>query len=412
MLPSNLGFSPIDGELAALQFACKAANYFLVNCQSLRLLSDCSGLVQMMGKELIKIKNPKHNRILTSVQHIVFKEVVHIPGSINALADCLSRLTTHVRMEGEEMRVEKPRILGLSSCRSRLAKQLDSEDPLVQNLASVASLDEDYLEMMRLIENRVHPKQIPESCELKKVEGALSEMRVVTMANGDRIIAKDSAVFIPVSQRQHMVDTLHLTHASGDSMLANAKDRVWWPGIRQALHQRYDTCKDCALFRVSQQRPANEVSFRDLFDNYFPNTLLQADFAEFQNQDYLILVCVQSGFGKVFKTKNKTTSEAVKAVRAWVGMYGRPQRLRVDAGPAFRECFIEELKKMGIAVSHTSAYSPQSNSHAERFVRTLKNLLRKCGGGMSQLELDEFILASNAQVQKAGQASSLDRFFG
>ena len=51
LLPSNLGFSPVDGELAALQFACKAANYFLVNCPFLRLLSDCSGLVQMMGKE-------------------------------------------------------------------------------------------------------------------------------------------------------------------------------------------------------------------------------------------------------------------------------------------------------------------------------------------------------------------------
>ena len=54
-----------------------------------------------MGKDLIKIKN--HNRILASIQHIVFKEVVHIPGSINALADCLSRLTTHVRLEGVEM---------------------------------------------------------------------------------------------------------------------------------------------------------------------------------------------------------------------------------------------------------------------------------------------------------------------
>ena len=87
------------------------------------------------------------------------------------------------------------------------------------------------------------------------MEGALSEMWVVTMTNGDRIIAKDSAVYIPVSERSHMVDTLHLTHASGDSMLMNAKDRVWWPGIRQSLHQKYETCKECALYRVSQQRP-------------------------------------------------------------------------------------------------------------------------------------------------------------
>ena len=194
-------------------------------------------------------------------------------------------------------------------------------------------------------------------------------------------------------------------------MLMNAKDRVWWPGIRQSLHQKYESCKECALYRVSQQRPTNEASFKNLFENYYPNNLLQADFAEYQNQDFLVIVCVQSGFGKVFKTRNKTTLEAVKAIRTWVGMYGRPQRLRVDAGPAFREGFIEELKKLGIDVTHTSAYSPQSNSHAERFVRTLKTVLKKCEGGISQLEIDEFILACNAQVQRAGQASSLDRFF-
>ena len=133
----------------------------------------------------------------------------------------------------------------------------------------------------------------------------MSEMWVVTMTNGDRIIAKDSAVYIPVSERSHMVDTLHLTHASGDSMLMNAKDRVWWPGIRQSLHQKYETCKECALYRVSQQRPTNEASFKNLFENYYPNNLLQADFAEYQNQDFLVIVCVQSGFGKVFKTRDR-----------------------------------------------------------------------------------------------------------
>ena len=159
--------------------------------------------------------------------------------------------------------MDKPRILGISSCRARLVKQLDTEDPLVQNLASVASLDENYLEMMRYIENRTHPKQIPVTCELKKVEGALAEMRVVTMNNGDRLIAKDMAVYIPTSEREHLVDTLHLTHASADSMLMNAKDRVWWPGIRAALHQKYSECKECSLFRISQTRPSNECSFKE-----------------------------------------------------------------------------------------------------------------------------------------------------
>ena len=43
LLPPNLGFSPIDGEMAALQFALKAAHYYLLHCPRLRLFSDCSG---------------------------------------------------------------------------------------------------------------------------------------------------------------------------------------------------------------------------------------------------------------------------------------------------------------------------------------------------------------------------------
>ena len=166
------------------------------------------------------------------------------------------------------------------------------------------------------------------------------------------------------------------------------------------------------MFRISQTRPSNECSFKNLFDNYYPNTILQTDFCEFQGQNFMVVVDIQSGYGRVFKTRNKTTQAAVTAIKQWVNMYGRPNQIRCDAGPSYRDGFISEMKKIGISVSHSSAYSPMSNSHAERFVRTLKTLLRKCGSGISQLELDELILAANSQIQTAGQSSSLDRFFG
>ena len=62
-------------------------------------------------------------------------------------------------------------------------------------------------------------------------------------------------------------------------------------------------------------------------------------------------------------------------------------------------------------VRHSSVYSPQSNSHADRFVHTVKGILRMCVN-VSQLELDEYIIACNAQVQVHNQGSALDRFMG
>ena len=105
LLPLNLGFLPVDSELAGLQYACKACHYYLLHCPKLRLLSDNSGLIQMLQKDICSIRNPRHHRILSSLQHLVFHEVIHIPGQLNVLADALSRLARFVRLEGEELSV-------------------------------------------------------------------------------------------------------------------------------------------------------------------------------------------------------------------------------------------------------------------------------------------------------------------
>ena len=123
---------------------------------------------------------------------------MHIPGQLNVLADALSRLTRFVRLEGEELSVSKPRILGLSSNRARRAKQLHTEDPLMLNMAQVGSLDTSYLEMMKLVEDRVSPKNLPVDCELKQIEGTLSELRVVEMSTGDRLLCKELATAFAV----------------------------------------------------------------------------------------------------------------------------------------------------------------------------------------------------------------------
>ena len=52
LLPPNLGFSPVDSELAGFQYACKACHYYIHHCPKLRLLSDKSGLIQMLKKDI------------------------------------------------------------------------------------------------------------------------------------------------------------------------------------------------------------------------------------------------------------------------------------------------------------------------------------------------------------------------
>ena len=106
-------------------------------------------------------------------------------GEANVLADALSRLTKHLRVEGRELENVKPRILGLSSCRARRAKQLMQTDPLVANLAQIGSLCPEYVSMLTLVENRTPLREIPPDSELKMIEGSLQEFRVLQLSTGD-----------------------------------------------------------------------------------------------------------------------------------------------------------------------------------------------------------------------------------
>ena len=177
--------------------------------------------------------------------------------------------------------------------------------------------------MLALVENRTPPRDLPADSELKQVEGSLQELRVVQLGSGDRLLCRDSAVYVSKTARSNILKTR----------------RVYWPDMRKQIHELYSSCVECSLHKISKSRPANECSQSDLFQNFFPNSFLQADYFEFQGGDYMTVVCTLTGYGRVFICKGKTTEEALRVIRQWVALYGRCLEIRTDSGPAFRSNF-------------------------------------------------------------------------
>ena len=93
----------------------------------------------------------------------------------------------------------------------------------MENLAQIVSLDQEYLGMMALVENRTPPRDLPADLELKQVEGCLQELRVVQLRSGDRLLCRDSVVYVPKTARSNILKTLHLCHSAPGSMIANTK---------------------------------------------------------------------------------------------------------------------------------------------------------------------------------------------
>ena len=139
------------------------------------------------------------------------------------------------------------------------------------------------------------------------MEGCLQELRVVQMRNGERLLCRDSAVYVPKGARSNILTTLHLCHSAPGSVIANTKGRIYWPGMRLQIHELYSSCVECSLHKISKSRPPNECSQSDLFQNFFPNSFLRADYFEFQGGDYMTVVDTLTGYGWVFICRGKTT---------------------------------------------------------------------------------------------------------
>ena len=137
--------------------------------------------------------------------------------------------------------------------------------------------------------------------------------------------------------------------------------------------------------------------------------MLEMDFLEYHGDDYLSIVDVLTGFITCFKTRNKSSQEAIRCVREWTARWGRPFSAKSDYGPGFRKTCKEGLRGLGIKLVHSSSYNPRSMELAERSVRSIKNLLKK-NTRLSQLELDELVFTINTNQQGANQGCALEQF--
>ena len=407
---SQIGYSPIDCELTSLDFAVRGTHYWIWGCPEIKLYSDCSGLLDMMNKPLADITNRRHQKILDRLQNYNFIGE-HIPGVDNKIADCLSRLCRNIR-QTHHYSQRMPRILPMSKRAKVYLKQVEILDPMVSQLATIAGNDLDYMEMMMNIENGTHQKDLHDASELRQMEGLLSELGTVTLPNGERLIIRNGCeVLIPKQERKHILEVLHRDHMAARTMIRQCRGRIWWPRMRNDIQELYELCKQCTENRISQPQMANEVGLADAFAHFFPGEEVNVDFAERGSRNFMVVVDILTGFMQVYETKDKTSMTAVKVLREWSASFGRPYRVRCDSGPGYRQTFIEEMGKLGVQVIHSSAYNPSSNSHAERAVRTLKDILKK-HENISSLQLKEILFCSNTRLQVNGAGSPLARFLG
>ena len=149
----------------------------------INLISDCTGLLDLLDKNLCEVRNRRLQNILERMQPYNWK-VEHLVSEKNRVCDALSRLCRSVVGYSRYYPNTPPRLLDLSKRLAKHVKQLEKYDQRVQEMSEEASLDAVYLLLLSSIENKVEMKDLPADSELRSFSGCKDNISVAELAGG------------------------------------------------------------------------------------------------------------------------------------------------------------------------------------------------------------------------------------
>ena len=190
-------------------------------------------------------------------------------------------------------------------------------------------------------------------------------------------ICKDLLLFgcrivVPDSLKTLTLQRLHDGHLGIQQCCLRAASAVWWPGLAKQVINMVQRCLVCAnitpyqwnLYMISSCLPA------------YPWQRVSTDLFVLKGCTYLLVVDYFSRYPEVIQLATTTSKKVIGALKSVFARHGIPEEVVSDNGPQFA---LDEMKEFaqhyGFHYCTSSPYYPQGNGHAERAVKTVKNLL-------------------------------------
>ncbi|XP_045126111.1 uncharacterized protein K02A2.6-like isoform X1 [Portunus trituberculatus] len=196
------------------------------------------------------------------------------------------------------------------------------------------------------------------------------------LATEDGLVLYGSRLVVTASLRRQVLSRLHDSHRGIEATKRRARQVVWWPGINSDITSCVKACHACQEVLPSQQKeplisdPLPSRPFEDV----------SADLFTHAGKDYLIYADRLSGWPCVAEygreASSRTTTKLLCRIFRDVGV---PVRLRSDGGPQFTSStFRSFTQRWGINHVMSSPGYPQSNGHAEAFVKVKYLIAKVC----------------------------------
>lgn len=364
---SQTNYSNIERETLALVFGVTRFHTYLFG-KRFTVFTDHKPLEMIWAKPLTSAP-PRLQKLLVKLQGYDM-EVIYKPGKSMVLSDTLSRLPNPADNGDVPLDVQVENIqLDLMNFGQRKQDAIQEEttkDPILRALSQV--IYEGWPSNI---------KQLPQ--DLREFWCCRDELGIASGA-----VFKGRQVVIPESLRDDILRQLHIGHQGVEKTRRLARESVYWPGIYKDIENIVKACEVCQEYQPNQHKEPLQPHDVPLT----PWTKLASDLFVLDGEDYLLLTDYQSKYPILYKLDNTRSETVAQATASIFSLLGPPKVIVSDNGPQYAGKPYEDMcRKWGIDHVTSSPRYPQSNGMAERMVRTVKALIKKCKKTKEDLHL-------------------------
>ncbi|UYV67845.1 hypothetical protein LAZ67_5002210, partial [Cordylochernes scorpioides] len=354
---SQKQYSQIE-ELLSVYYGCKKFEY-LLSGHTFVVQTNHQPLLPLVKKPLSDI-SPRLQRLVMKLIAFDFK-LQYKPGKYLIVADTLSR-DTHPMDELPTPFLEDKRMVKMVrvdiSDEKLVAMQKDTrEDPALVKVI-------DYV-----IEGwPICKKDVDEDAKV------FFDFRHRLYLWND-LLCIGSAIVIPKTQRNNMLNLLHQSHQGISVIQGLARESLFWPRMSIDIAEKVKNCEICQKHQKSKIRqPLKPFPVPD-----YPWQTVSLDIFYIQKKPHLLVVDRYSGYPEVFTSDPPTAINVKNKLRETFARFGIPETMMSDNGPPFRsEIMTDFCIRWGIKQLFSSPHLHRSNGLAERNIQTIKNQLIKC----------------------------------
>lgn len=370
LTPTEHNYAQIEKECLSIVFACQRFHQYLYGRNSVTAETDHKPLVAIFSKPLLNAPKRLQSMLLSLQGYNL--AVVYKPGPEMFVSDTLSRATVANACTGSKIHTHTVCCLETEQREVEQINQADYLNVTDKRMIQIRQFTErdEQLQAVKKVTLTGWPEHKDDTeLEVREYWDNKDELSVQ-----DGVLFRGDRVIIPKALRREMLIRVHTSHIGGEACYRQARDTLYWPGMRAAIINYVGKCTICSEYAIQQQKEtmmSHELPTR-------PWQIVSTDLFQQNGKDFLLIVDHYSDFWEIDPLPDLSAETTIKRCKAQFARHGQPDRLISDNGPQFSSLQFKQFAAQWEFEHITSSpHHPKANGKAEAAVKIAKNLCKK-----------------------------------